>query len=55
MNSSSNRYLNSKRMDVDDLIHHFSMWGDFKGNIYQDAYAAMIIGMDAKLDNHVII
>ncbi|KAL7603309.1 transcription factor TGA1 isoform X1 [Lactuca sativa] len=51
MNSSSTQFLNSKRMDVYEPMHQFSMWGDFKGNIYQDASAAMIIEMDAKLDN----
>lgn len=51
MNSSSTQYLNSKRMDVYEPMHQFSMWGDFKGNIYQDAAATMIIEVDAKLDN----
>ncbi|KAK9069460.1 hypothetical protein SSX86_011364 [Deinandra increscens subsp. villosa] len=43
MNSSSTQYLNSKRMDVYEPMHHFSMWGDFKSNIYQDAAAATMI------------
>ncbi|XP_071732295.1 TGACG-sequence-specific DNA-binding protein TGA-1A-like isoform X2 [Rutidosis leptorrhynchoides] len=51
MNSSSTQYLNSKRMDVYDTMHPFSMWGDFKGNLYQDAAATMILEVDAKLDN----
>ncbi|KAK1432372.1 hypothetical protein QVD17_09268 [Tagetes erecta] len=29
------------------------MWGDFKGNIYQDAGATMIMEMDTKLDNQL--
>lgn len=51
MNSSSTQYLNSKRMDVYEPMHQFSMWGDFKGNIYQDTSATMIIEVDTKLDN----
>ncbi|XP_022013506.1 transcription factor TGA1 isoform X3 [Helianthus annuus] len=53
MNSSSTQFLNFKRMDVYEPMHQFSMWGDFKGNIYQDAAATMIIEMDAKLDNQL--
>ncbi|KAM0034171.1 putative transcription factor bZIP family [Helianthus debilis subsp. tardiflorus] len=51
MNSSSTQYINSKRMDVYEPMNPFSMWGDFKGNIYQDA--AMIIEVDAKLENQL--
>ncbi|KAK9068605.1 hypothetical protein SSX86_012720 [Deinandra increscens subsp. villosa] len=53
MNSSPTQYLNSKRMDVFEPMKPFSMWGDFKGNMYQDAAATMIIEMDAKLDNQL--
>lgn len=38
-------------MDVFEPMNQFSMWGDFKGNIYQDAAATMIIEVNAKLDN----
>ncbi|KAI7737184.1 hypothetical protein M8C21_009023 [Ambrosia artemisiifolia] len=53
MNSSSTQFFNTKRMDVYEPMHQFSMWGDFKGSIYQDAAATMIIEMDAKLENHL--
>ncbi|KAD4586342.1 hypothetical protein R6Q59_035327 [Mikania micrantha] len=53
MNSSSTNYLNSKRMDVYEPMHPFSMWGDFKGDIYQDAAATMIIEVDTKLNNQL--
>ncbi|KAI7753342.1 hypothetical protein M8C21_024590 [Ambrosia artemisiifolia] len=51
MNSSSTQYLNFKRMDVYEPMNPFSMWGDFKGNMYQDA--AMIIEVDAKIENQL--
>ncbi|KAI7737183.1 hypothetical protein M8C21_009022 [Ambrosia artemisiifolia] len=53
MNSSSTQFFNTKRMDVYEPMHQFSMWGDFKGSIYQDAAATMIIEMDAKLENQL--
>nr|XP_043617123.1 transcription factor TGA1-like isoform X2 [Erigeron canadensis] len=51
MNSSSTQYITSKRMDVYEPMHQFSLWGDYKGNIYQDAAASMILEVDTKLDN----
>ncbi|PWA99487.1 Basic-leucine zipper domain-containing protein [Artemisia annua] len=51
MNSSSTQYINSKRMDVYEPMNQFSMWGDYKGNIYQDAATTMILDVDTKLDN----
>ncbi|XP_076921911.1 transcription factor TGA1-like isoform X1 [Bidens hawaiensis] len=53
MNSSSTQYFNAKRMDVYEPMHQFTMWGDYKGNIYQDAASTMIIQMDAKIDNQL--
>ncbi|XP_071713788.1 TGACG-sequence-specific DNA-binding protein TGA-1A-like isoform X2 [Rutidosis leptorrhynchoides] len=52
MNCSFTQYFNLDRMDVYEPMHQFNMWGDFKGNIYQDAAATtMISEVDAKLDN----
>nr|GEU86070.1 TGACG-sequence-specific DNA-binding protein TGA-1A-like isoform X2 [Tanacetum cinerariifolium] len=51
MNSSSTQYINSKRMDVYEPMNQFSMWGDYKGNIYHDAATTMILDVETKLDN----
>ncbi|KAL8199571.1 hypothetical protein R6Q57_013139 [Mikania cordata] len=40
-------------MDIYEPMNPFSMWGDFKGNIYQDAASTVIMEMDAKLDNEL--
>ena len=42
-------------MDVYEPMNQFSMWGDYKGNIYQDAATTMILDVDTKLDNQVSV